>query len=58
MEDIPSDYERYDALAGLVGEVVSQLDAAVKGLTNRLGCLHPQAVLSVLKACCSEGWSC
>jgi hypothetical protein len=32
MEDIPADYERYDALAELVGEVVSQLDAAGKGL--------------------------
>jgi hypothetical protein len=28
MEDIPADYERYDALAGLVGDVVSHLDAA------------------------------
>jgi hypothetical protein len=28
MEDIPADYERHDALAGLVGNVVSHLDAA------------------------------
>jgi transcriptional regulator with XRE-family HTH domain len=32
MEDIPSDYQRYDTLAGLVREVVSHLDIAGKGL--------------------------
>jgi len=32
MEDIPSDYDRHDALAALVREVVSHLDAAGKAL--------------------------
>ena len=32
MEDIPSDYKRYDALAELAHEVVSHLDTAGKGL--------------------------
>jgi transcriptional regulator with XRE-family HTH domain len=34
MEDIPSEYARYEALAELVGEVVGHLDAAGKGVDN------------------------
>lgn len=34
MEDIPADYERYDALAGLVRSVLSNLEAAGEGLNE------------------------
>ena len=37
---------------------VGQNDETFSTLTNRLGCLHQQALLGVLEKCCSEGWAC